>query len=918
MLPKMQRFSIRSKILLGYLVVLLLFGISLSVLSVQIHTLQEENDYISHHDLEVHNLTNTIEKNVLNMETGQRGYMLTGEEDYLEPYRSANSEWNSNYNLLYELIGDNPTQQRNLEMIRNHIERWLEVAGEPAIALKKEGSPDEVLAFFRADPGKNEIDLLRDQLTRFRDTELQLTDARVSELSVRSSVLLKAIYALWFAITAISVAAALAISGNIVKTLKEVIQTISDISRGGSLTQRVHVRSRDEVGDLGMETNRLLDAVQEQNRIKERIAAMATMLQNQSTLESLSQLYLNHLSIVLEVPYGVLYHWNKHQQLTNLASYAASGELLKPNQTVLNVGEGLVGQCVAEKRMLHLHDLPPGYIRISSGLGYAEARSLTVAPVLFEGKVISVVEIAALQPLSQDQAALLSELNEIFGVSLHSVMTRMELQQLYDESQVLNEELQAQSERLQQQTEELASQTEELQMQTEELHVLNDRLEEQKSAAELSASEMAVLAEQLRASSGYKSEFLANMSHELRTPLNSMLILSEILAANKQGHLDAEEQKYASVIHASGKDLLHLINDILDLSKVEAGKMDMAWSNVRIADLPEAMYRYFQKMAEQKGLDFRVILQGELPEYIETDEMRLQQILRNLLSNAFKFTSKGEVILTISRMHLDGSHKDGKPAEFVSFSVSDTGIGIHEDQLQPIFEAFKQADGATARKYGGTGLGLSISQSLANLLGGSISVTSRIGEGSTFSLILPLNRGNGVVSLSPSDAQGARLFLNEAAAAAERSGQNSMDEEPDWKTDPWLTPLEKTLLHGKEVFVVDDDIRNVYALANALEQYGMKIATAQNGHECLEMLERGEVQPDIIMMDIMMPELDGYEATRQIRNRLGMTRIPIIALTAKAMKEDRDKCLAAGASDYISKPLNMSEVISRMKLWLGS
>lgn len=197
-------------------------------------------------------------------------------------------------------------------------------------------------------------------------------------------------------------------------------------------------------------------------------------------------------------------------------------------------------------------------------------------------------------------------------------------------------------------------------------------------------------------------------------------------------------------------------------------------------------------------------------------------------------------------------------------------------------------------------------------------MTSRIGEGSTFSLILPLNRDNGVVSLSPSDAHGARLFLNEAAAAAERSGQNSMDEEPDWKTDPWLTPLEKTLLHGKEVFVVDDDIRNVYALANALEQYGMKIATAQNGHECLEMLERGEVRPDIIMMDIMMPELDGYEATRQIRNRLGMTRIPIIALTAKAMKEDRDKCLAAGASDYISKPLNMSEVISRMKLWLGS
>ncbi|WP_366295565.1 CHASE3 domain-containing protein [Paenibacillus sp. AN1007] len=915
-MSKTRRFTIRSKIVLGYLVVVLLFGAVLLVLSAQINVLQKENDFISHHDLDVHNLTNAIEKNVLDMETGQRGYMLTGKESYLEPYDQGLSEWNSNYDQLYALISDNPTQQQRLQNIKSHITRWIEIAGERSVELKKEGDQSKVLAFFATDPGKNEIDLLRSQLADFRSTEIMLTEARVTDLAHRSSTLLTIMYTLWGLIAALSIAAALIVSRNIVSTLQEVKQTISDISSGGNLKQRIRVRTRDEVADLGHETNKLLDEVQEQNQIKDKLTGIAALLQNPTTLEGLSRLFLNELAVMLEIPYSVLYYW-KDNRLLRVAAYAGEGEKERSlGKISLAPGEGLVGQSAVEQRVLRMNDLPQNYIRISSGLGYASANSLTVVPILFEGRTIAVVELASMKPIPERAMEWIKEIAVIFGVSLHSTVTRMELQHLYDESQVLNEELQAQSEKLQLQAEEMQSQTEELQMQTEELYMLNERLESQKGAAENAAQELEVVADQLRTSSGYKSEFLANMSHELRTPLNSMLILSEILAENKHHHLSSEEQNYAAVIHRSGKDLLHLINDILDLSKVEAGQMEVEFDDVYLDTLSEVMNQYFLKTAEQKKIDFRIQLQSPLPETIETDEMRLHQILRNLLSNAFKFTSEGEVALTISQMRLSDPDQAGRDTDVIAFSVSDTGIGIEESKLLQIFEAFKQADGATARKYGGTGLGLSISQSLASLLGGSISAASRPGQGSVFTLFLPLQREGAAVQEEPN----SRLFLHEAAGSLveKRSMSPSTQTEMDLKDgDMLLTPLEASLFSDRQILVVDDDIRNVYALANALERYGMNVVSAQNGTECLELLEQGTIKPDVILMDIMMPEMDGYETTRQIRERLGLTQIPIIALTAKAMKEDREKCISAGATDYLSKPLNVKDVLSRMKLWLN-
>ncbi|WP_325048421.1 response regulator [Paenibacillus sp. CAA11] len=485
----------------------------------------------------------------------------------------------------------------------------------------------------------------------------------------------------------------------------------------------------------------------------------------------------------------------------------------------------------------------------------------------------------------------------------------MEINRLYRESQTMNEELQVQTEELQSQAEELQAQTEELTMQAEELQILNERLEVQKAEAEESANSLDRLAKELEKSSNYKSEFLANMSHELRTPLNSMLILSQILAENQGGRLSEEEKNYASIIHSSGEDLLNLINDILDLSKVEAGQMSVEKNAVAVVELPNILRNYFQATADNKHLSFGIHCAEDVPEIIYTDEQRLLQILKNLLSNAFKFTHQGEVSLTIARIRnpkLQGIEIEG---EALSFKVKDSGIGIAAEHKEGIFEAFRQADGAISRKYGGTGLGLSISLNLTRLLGGELSAESEEGVGSTFTLLLPVNAPYTPMRSS----EESLMALAEVAAAEEAATSVSAGLEISGLEGGGLDQGYE-ILQGKTVLVVDDDIRNVYALTTALEKFKMQVLIAQNGYECLEVLTKEKV--DIVLMDIMMPEMDGYQAMQEIRSTLQLSELPIIALTAKAMKEDREKSIASGANDYVSKPLDLEHVLKLMKVWL--
>jgi CheY-like chemotaxis protein/nitrogen-specific signal transduction histidine kinase len=430
----------------------------------------------------------------------------------------------------------------------------------------------------------------------------------------------------------------------------------------------------------------------------------------------------------------------------------------------------------------------------------------------------------------------------------------------------------------------------------------NREIEQARSALEEKA-------EQLSLSSRYKSEFLANMSHELRTPLNSLLILARLLADNVGGNLTPKQVEFARTIHSSGAELLALINDILDLAKIESGTVTLNIASERFSEVCEYVERTFRQIANDKGLEFSIEVDASLPMAMETDGKRLQQIITNLLSNAFKFTSRGGVslkVLTAQDGWSAGHPVLGEVSQVIGFAVTDTGIGIPANKQRLIFEAFQQADGTTSREYGGTGLGLSISRELARLLGGEIRVQSTPGQGSTFTLYLPLDYQ------SPAEGPASEPERQSLPALAKPAAPAVAEEtEADEPSAPAAPPQGANELAGRRVLVVDDDIRNVFALTSALETHGMNVLHAESGKEGIEMLKR---TPDIdcVLMDIMMPGLDGLDTMRIIRQLDGYQTLPIIAVTAKAMVGDRDKCLEAGATDYVAKPVNMDVLLATL------
>jgi signal transduction histidine kinase len=420
--------------------------------------------------------------------------------------------------------------------------------------------------------------------------------------------------------------------------------------------------------------------------------------------------------------------------------------------------------------------------------------------------------------------------------------------------------------------------------------------------------------EQLALASRHKSEFLANMSHELRTPLNSLLILAKVLSENKESRLSLREVEYAKTIHSSGTDLLSLINEVLDLSKVEAGKMRVAPADVPLADVRAFVERTFRHVAEQKGLGFTIHLEARLPPSLRTDPQRLLQVLKNLLANAFKFTGRGSVELRIAlvdrqRMRFE-SEVLGRASQVLAFSVTDSGIGIPQDKQKLIFEAFQQADGTTSRTYGGTGLGLSISLAMTRLLGGELRVESQPGQGSTFTLYLPQQYEGAEGGASPGDTE----VLVRGGTPGPQAAGPAVSQAQSYPS-PAPAPVERdTRLAGRKVLIVDDDIRNLFALTSALESRGLEVLHAEHGQAGLEAL-RAHPDVDAVVMDMMMPELDGYEAMRAIRREPRFALLPIIAVTAQALPEDRDRCLAAGASDYLPKPADTDRLLELLRRW---
>jgi HAMP domain-containing protein/signal transduction histidine kinase/DNA-binding response OmpR family regulator len=1006
------------------------------------------------------------------------------------------------------------------------------------------------------------------------------------------------------------------LAGNLTTQVRAIAEVSTAVTQG-DLTRQISVEAEGEVAELSDTINQMIANLREttqknaeQDWLNTNLARISGLMQGQRDLATVSRLIMSEISPLVTAQHGAFFlsesdNGTADRELRLIASYGYKKRKTVSNQ--FKFGEALVGQAALEGKSILITNAPPDYVKVTSGLGEALPVNIIVMPILFEDQVLAVVELASLREFSEVNQAFLEQLAETLGVVLNAIIANRRTEELLEQSQSLAEELQSQSEELQSQQEELKRSNSELEQQTsslraseellqtqqEELQQTNEELQEkaellsqqnrdieiQNEEIERARMDLEEKAAQLAVSSKYKSEFLANMSHELRTPLNSLLILSKLLAENPNQNLTDKQVEFASTIHTAGADLLSLISDILDLTKVEAGKMEVNPGAVDVSGISEYVERAFGPVAEQKGLELEISMAPDAPATLFTDEQRLQQVVRNLLSNAFKFTESGKVTLELAGT--EERREDGTPYA-ISITVRDSGIGIAEDKLRLIFEAFQQADGTTSRRYGGTGLGLSISREIVRMLGGEIRVRSTPGEGSTFEFLLPTyvelpgpaeppqappaaplgeadsaaaigelpapappgeaedelvapaddraqladadrvvliidddpesstrtlvqarehgfrgviaprgNVGLGLAhDLSPdvivltvpirggagvldqlkhhprtrhvpvyviaeasdrhaSLSAGAAGFLTRPAYAEELTGmfdvvaaflerpvrrllivedddaermsvselvgagedvevtavasseealaameQGTFDcivldlklpkmtgfalldhlkEDERHRDVPVIIHTGKQLtrrdetklrrytdsiivkdaasperllaetslflhrspsalpadsrrmleqlqsadavLQGKRVMIVDDDVRNVFALTSALEPRGMSVRFAENGREAIESLD-ADPGVDLVLMDVMMPEMDGHETTRALREDARFAELPVIALTAKAMKGDREKSIAAGASDYITKPVDIEQLISLMRVWL--
>jgi signal transduction histidine kinase/DNA-binding response OmpR family regulator/HAMP domain-containing protein len=832
------------------------------------------------------------------------------------------------------------------------------------------------------------------------------------------------------------------------------VRSIADVATAvtkGDLTRSISVEASGEMASLKDNINEMIRNLKdqtlknaEQDWLKTNLARFSRMLQGERDLTTISNLIMSELAPLVNAHYGVFYVANDGETGTSLdlvASYGA--EKREELKGKFELREGLIGQAAADKRPVRLKKVPSDFIRIASGLGSGQPASINILPALFEDEVKAVIELASFEEFNETHHSFLTQLMETIGIVLNTIAATMRTEELLKESQLLTQELQSRQTELTRKQEELHATNEELQEKAQLLENEKKQVEAKNFEIEMARRAVEEKAEQLALTSKFKSEFLANMSHELRTPLNSLLILSKLLADNQQGNLNEKQTEFARTIHSAGTDLLNLINDILDLSKIESGTVAIEIGEMSLAGLKQHMERTFSQLASEKNLDFEIDFDEDLPQTIRTDEKRLQQIVLNLLSNAFKFTSEGSVTLSVRPAHGGWSVTHPVLREVdtaIEISVSDTGIGIPADKQRLIFEAFQQADGTTSRKYGGTGLGLSISREIANLLGGEIQVRSTVGKGSKFTLYVPLKAPSSAPALSPpaaaqADADAklaanleiaddrldlgkepfvliveddpifAQILLDMARQAGLKGvispagsgtlgmvrkmqpsaitldlGLSDIDgfvlldllhHDPDTSEVPVYVisgaeqaehalslgasqVLEKPVndealaklfgkiaetprkpkrkssrksreaaggethpdLAGARILIVDDDVRNIYSMASVLETSGVQVLHAESGAEGIALLEENP-DVDVALIDIMMPEMDGYETMKRIRANPELASIPLIAVTAKAMKGDRQKCLSAGASDYISKPVDIDLLLALLRVWIG-
>ena len=698
------------------------------------------------------------------------------------------------------------------------------------------------------------------------------------------------------------------LAANLTTQVRAIAEVATAVTKG-DLTRSIKVEALGEVAVLKDNINEMIRNLKdttlknsEQDWLKTNLAKFSRMLQGQKDLLTVGRLILSELVPVVSAQQAVFYILDSSKetpQLSLLASYAHRGQSAVGRQ--FGLGEGLVGQCALEKQKILLVNVPPDYIRISSGLGDAAPQNIIVLPVVFEGRVKGVLELASFERFNPTHQAFLDQLTESIGIVLNTIEANMRTEDLLKQSQSLAQELQSRQEELQQTNQELQEKARLLAHQNQEVERKNQEVEQARQALEEKAKQLAL-------TSKYKSEFLANMSHELRTPLNSLLILSDQLSKNPEGNLTTRQTEFAKTIHSSGNDLLMLINDILDLSKIESGTVVVDVGELQLTELKNYVERTFRHVAESKGVEFVIEMQPDLPRALYTDAKRLQQVIKNLLSNAFKFTHQGRVSLSVEQVQSGWNPENedlNRARPVLAISVTDTGIGISPDKQQIIFEAFQQADGSTSRKYGGTGLGLAISREISRLLGGEIRLVSSPGKGSTFSLYLPQTYAHHKTPRRP------QAVVNDDATARPVLAPAAPAPAPVLETTPLVNEVgddRETIQPGDPLLlIVENDLAFAKLLLEAARDKGFKGLVTSLGAAALAMTR--EYKPDAITLDICLPDIDGWRVIERLKNDITTRHIPVCVVSTE---DAHDRALNYGALCVVTKPFQDQDTLDRL------
>ena len=923
--------KLKTQLFLGYVMVFVLM-IVIAVIAYTTTGNLLESQRESNLSYEIMARARFLEKLPIDMQTAKRGYQISGNEQYLEPYAKAVASYKAAMPELKRLVDDSPAQLRLLEEIDTLIGRYQKEVIAPQIQQMKNADAENInLEKIREDMkkagGHDIIEQLRAKVTAFIDAEEQNLKQRLTNTDDLADVSLTFVIAATLLAIILGIIAMLIISRNIFRLVGGEPATISavadeiaggnlDVVMQGGVSEGTGIRRSIGLMLTSLKTNR--EQVRRQDWLKTGIMRLNDVVSGDPDASTLASRTVTEIAEYMEAHIGAFYLADESINLSLLGSYAYSDRKNLSNQ--FRPGEGLVGQAALEQQQIVLHNVPDDYIRITSGLGDHVPRVITVTPFVYENQVKGVIELGFIREMDDIQAEYLRQAMPILAIAVQSAEARDKLGKALEEAQVLSEELQVQQEELKAANEELEEQTqrlqtseEQLRVQQEEMEVTNEELEEknellerQTHEVERARREIAGKAEELAMASKYKSEFLANMSHELRTPLNSLLLLAQDLASNRTGNLSDEQTESAQVIYNGGKDLLNLINDILDLSKVEAGRMDIHAGSVGIQDLAEAIRITFGRMAADKGLSLEVVLEDTAPQTMVTDRKRLEQIIKNLISNAVKFTEQGGVTVTFGRPKAEAnlSRSGLNPAETIAISVKDTGIGISPQQHAAIFEAFQQADGGTSRRYGGTGLGLSISREFAHLLGGEIRLESELSRGSVFTLYLPVENPGGSKTVSTGDARVAPATPKPAAMRSADAGAAAAVPPP--QTIKGISDDRDSLQPGdKAILVIEDDLAFARVLFDKCRDRGFKCLHSPTGEAGLELA--GTYLPVGILLDIRLPGMDGWEVLAALKENTDTRHIPVHVLS---VEDPSTKALHNGAIGHVAKPVTREDLES--------